>query len=398
MTIKGIALFFITVLLVFPGTVFSADVPGVTDAEVTVGVTTPLSGPAAHWGTTALGIKAWADHVNAQGGVHGRKIKVIIKDDAYNPTRGMANIQEMKGSVFAYCGVLGTAICSAAKDFFGDNKIPLVTAYANVRLWAELPKEKTKYVFIAYTDYRGEAEYATKYAVDKLGSKKLAVFYQNDDYGKNAVEGVNKALAGLSGKASLVEAVPFELSDRALGAHALKLKETGADTVIIYPTMTHAALIMKEMAKIGYKPKTIFSFPIGDPIMYKLAGEEVWEGAYIALPGNTSVPGADPEADKVAEILVKFDPSLKGKEFLGVFGAASMMHMVEGLKNAGRDLTVDSFIAGMEKIKDWKPEGMGAPVTYSPDRRHGVNASRMGQAQKGKHMPIEKFTVFAPLF
>ncbi len=398
MTNKGIALFFMTVLLILPGTVFSADVAGVTDTEVTVGVTTPLSGPAAHWGTTALGIKAWADHVNAQGGIHGRKIKVIIKDDAYNPTRGMANIQEMKGSVFAYCGVLGTAICAAAKDFFGDNKIPLVTAYANVRLWEDLPKEKRKYVFIAYTDYRDEAEYATKYAVDKLGSKKIAVFYQNDDYGKNGLEGVEKALTGLAGKASLAEAVSYELTDRALGAHALKLKETGADTVISYPTMTHAALIMKEMAKIAYRPKVIFSFPIADPIMYKLAGEEVWEGAYIVLPGNTSVPGAEPEADKVADILIKYDPSLKGKEFLAVFGAASMMHMVEGLKNAGRNLTVDSFIAGMEKIKDWKPEGMGAPVTYSPDRRHGVNASRMGQAQKGKHVPIDKFTVFAPLF
>jgi branched-chain amino acid transport system substrate-binding protein len=384
--------------LIVPAVVFGQQVAGVSDKEVVVGVTTPLSGPAAHWGTTALGMKAWADYVNAQGGVHGRKIKVIIKDDAYNPTRGMANLQEMKGNVFAFCGVLGTAICSAAKDFFGDNKIPLVTAYANVRLWLELPKEKRKYVFIAYTDYRDEAEYAAKYAVNKLGSKKIAVFYQNDDYGKNAVEGVNKALAGLAGKASLVEAVPFELSDRALGAHALKLKETGADTVIIYPTMTHAALIMKEMAKIAYKPKTIFSFPIGDPIMYKLAGAEVWEGAYIALPGNTGVPGAEPEADKVAEILVKHDPNLKGKEFLAVFGATSMMHLVEGLKNAGRNLTVDSFMAGMEKIKDWKPQGMGAPVTYSPDRRHGVNASRMGQAQKGKHMPLEKFTVFAPLF
>jgi branched-chain amino acid transport system substrate-binding protein len=398
MMIKGITLFLMTVLLIVPGTAFSVDVAGVTDTEVTVGVTTPLSGPAAHWGTTALGMKAWADHVNAQGGVHGRKIKVVIKDDAYNPTRGMANLQEMKGNVFAYCGVLGTAICSAAKDFFGDNKIPLVTAYANVRLWPELSKEKRKYVFIAYTDYRDEAEYATKYAVDKLGSKKIAVFYQNDDYGKNGLEGVEKALTGLAGKASLAEAVSFELSDRALGAHALKLKETGADTVIVYPTMTHAALIVKEMAKIAYKPKTIFSFPIGDPIMYKLAGAEVWEGAYIALPGNTSVPGAEPEADKVADILIKYDPSLKGKEFLAVFGAASMMHMVEGLKNAGRNLTVDSFIAGMEKIKDWKPEGMGAPVTYSPDRRHGVNASRMGQAQKGKHVPLEKFTVFAPLF
>ena len=101
MMIKGITLFLMTVLLIVPGTAFSVDVTGVTDTEVTVGVTTPLSGPAAHWGTTALGMKAWADHVNAQGGVHGRKIKVVIKDDAYNPTRGMANIQEMKGSVFA---------------------------------------------------------------------------------------------------------------------------------------------------------------------------------------------------------------------------------------------------------------------------------------------------------
>jgi len=398
MTLKKMILFLVTILVSLPGTVFSQAVPGVTDTEVTVGVTTPLSGPAAHWGTTALGMKAWANHINAQGGVHGRKIAVIIKDDAYNPTRGMANIQEMKGSVFAYCGVLGTAMCSAAKDFFGDNQIPLVTAYANVRIWPELPKEKRKYVFIAYTDYKDEAEYATKYAVDKLGSKKLALFYQNDDYGKNAVEGVKKALESLPGKAQLVDTVPFELSDRALGSHALKLKETAADTVIIYPTMTHAGLIMKEMAKIGYKPKAIFSFPIGDPIMYKIAGEEAWEGIYIALPGNTGVPGAEPDADKVAEILVKQDPNLKGKEFLAVFGAASMMHMVEGLKNAGRDLTVDSFIAGMEKIKDWKPENMGAPVTYSPDRRHGVNASRIGQAQKGKHMPIEGFTLFAPLF
>jgi len=385
------------ICLAFTCAAFAADVPGVTDKEVVVGVTTPLSGPAALWGVTGLGMKAWADHVNDQGGVHGRKIKLIIKDDAYNPTRGMANLQEMKGQVFAFCGVLGTAVCHAAKDFFADNKIPLVTAYANVRIWPELPAEKRKYIFISYPDYREEATHLTKYAVEKLGSKKIALFYQNDDYGKNAMQGLNDALAALPGKAEVVATVPFEMGERALAVHAMKLKESGADTLVIYPTPTHGALILKEIAKIDYRPKIMFSFPLGDPIMYTFAGE-VWEGSYISLPGNVSMPGVEPEADKVAEILVKYDPKIKGKEYLGLFGAASMAQLVEGLKNAGRDLTVEGFIKGMEKIKDFTPEGGGAPITYGPDRRHGQNAVRIGKAEKGKHIPLEKFVLFKPLF
>jgi len=74
------------------------------------------------------------------------------------------------------------------------------------------------------------------------------------------------------------------------------------------------------------------------------------------------------------------------------------MHAVEGLKNAGKDLTPETLIQGMEKIKDWTPEGVGAPVTYAPDRRQGVNASRMGQAKDGKHVPLEPFTIFKPHF
>ena len=75
-----------------------------------------------------------------------------------------------------------------------------------------------------------------------------------------------------------------------------------------------------------------------------------------------------------------------------------MMHVVEGLKNAGKNLTPESMIKGMEKIKDWKPEGIGAPVTYNADRHHGVNASRMGEAKGGKHIPISEFTIFKPRF
>jgi branched-chain amino acid transport system substrate-binding protein len=397
MKIRGLLFFLVIFLALAPGTIKAAGVPGVTDTEVVVGVTTPLSGPAALWGVTGQGMKAWADYVNDKGGVNGRKIKVILKDDAYNPARALANLQEMKGNVFAVSGLLGTAILNAAKDFFQENKIPLITAYGDVRIWEKMPKDKRRYVFIAYPDYEDEAEYITKYAINKLGSKKLAIFYQNDDYGKEAMAGVKKVLEAEKGKGKLVGAVPYEVTERALATHALKLKETGADSVIIYTTPTHGALILKEMAKIDYRPKALTTFTLGDPIMYKVAGE-VWEGTYIALPGNSGVPGADPAATKAVEIMLKYDPKIKGKEYLALFGAVSMMHFVEGLKKAGKNPTPEAMVKGMEQIKDWKPEGIGAPVTYTADRHHGVNASRMGQAKGGKHVPLEPFTIFKPRF
>jgi branched-chain amino acid transport system substrate-binding protein len=102
--------------------------------------------------------------------------------------------------------------------------------------------------------------------------------------------------------------------------------------------------------------------------------------------------------DRVIEILKKYDPKIAGKEYLAVFGATSMMYLVEGLKHAGRNLTPETMIKGMETIKNWKPEGIGAPVTFAPDRHHGVNGSRVMRAEKGKHVPITDYTLFKPLF
>ena len=131
--------------------------------------------------------------------------------------------------------------------------------------------------------------------------------------------------------------------------------------------------------------------------MYKIAGP-TWEGTYVGLPGNTGLPGTDPDADRVADILKKYNPKIEGKEFLALFGATSMMHFVEGLKNAGRNLTPETLVAGMEKIQEWKAENLGARVTYSPDRHHGNNASRVAQAKGGKVIGLEPWTVFQPRF
>ena len=90
--------------------------PGVTDTEITIGMTTPLSGPAAAWGNTAVAAEAWGRYVNDQGGINGRKIKVVMKDDAYNPGKAVANLKEMKDSVFLTVGLLGSSVLNAAKD------------------------------------------------------------------------------------------------------------------------------------------------------------------------------------------------------------------------------------------------------------------------------------------
>jgi branched-chain amino acid transport system substrate-binding protein len=387
----------VALILTIPVSGNAAEVRGVTDTEVVVGITTPLSGPAALWGNIGLGSKAWADHINAQGGIHGRKIKVILKDDGYNPAKAMANLRQMKGKVFAVVGLLGTAVVNASKDFFAQNNIPLITAYGDVRIWTRVSPKSLKYVFITYPDYVDEGQYLATWAVKNLGSKKIAVFYQNDDFGKMGLAGVKKGLAATGGRAKLVSAVPVEVTERALSTHALKLKESGADTLVLYATPVHGAIITKTIAKVGYQPKVVASFPLADAIMYKIAGP-TWEGTYVGVPGNVDLPGSDPAADRVVDILVKYNPKLKASTFLALFGATSMMQLAEGLQNAGPDLTPESMIAAMEKIKDWKPENLGARITYGPDRRQGNNAVRLGQARGGKVVGVETWTVFQPHF
>jgi ABC-type branched-subunit amino acid transport system substrate-binding protein len=254
----------VSVLSVAPGGAWAqTGVPGVSDTEVVLGLTTPLSGPAAVWGTTALAAEAWARHVNEQGGIHGRKIKTVLKDDGYNPGRAVANVGEMKDSVFALVGLLGTAILNANKDNVAEAKLPTIWPYGNPQIFAKQPREKLRTVFMVYPDYVDEGEFLVQEAAKLEGAKKVAVFFQNDDYGKGGLDGVKRGLRGLSG-VSLAGEVSYEVADRELGTHALKIKDSGADTVIFYSTAPHCAGLIKEMAKAGYRPKIFASFPLGD--------------------------------------------------------------------------------------------------------------------------------------
>jgi len=373
-------------------------VPGVTDTEIVIGLTAPMSGPAAIYGNLALAKEAWARYVNDSGGVHGRKLKVLLKDDGFNPARAVANLKEMKDSVFLTTGLVGSAVANAARDEIAEARLPLVNAYASPQIWARQPRDKLKYVFISYPDYADEADYLVTFSVTRLGAQRLAVFYQNDDWGKEVMEGVGRAMKTLGGKASVAAAVPYEVSDRELGRQALKFRESGADTLFLAALNTHSANLVREMAKVGYRPRLVGSFTIGDyQVMYRLLGE-LWEGAYYAVIG--AVPG-DPETKVILDILMKYEPKLQGREATALTGAVNMIIVVEGHKKAGRSLTRDGFVEAMESIKGFTVLGLSAPVTFGFNHHHGLNAVRLMRAQKAadlSYVQLAPYQVFKPLF
>lgn len=371
-------------------------VPGVTDNEITIGITGPLSGPAAAWGTIALASEAYAKHVNDQGGVNGRKLKIILKDDGYNPGRAVANFNEMKDQVFAVIGTVGTAVLNANKDLVAEAGLPLISPLGNVEVFSKQPKEKVRTVFQVYPDYADETEFLAQQAAKLEKVKKLAFFGQNDDWGKLALEGAKKGVAKVPGM-QLVADVFYEVTDRELGTQALKLKDSGADAILLCATPTHGANIVKEMAKVGYRPKIFASFILYDrDTMFRLLGD-LWEGVYF----NTAIAmRGEPVADKLIETIVKLDPKFKGREGFAVQGALDIDLLVEGLKRAGRNLTRESFLKAMATIKDYSGGGLTAPINFGPDRHHGQNTVRLMRTGKvgGPVTQITGYQTFPPKY
>lgn len=372
----------------------AAGTPGVSDEEVVFGVTAPLSGPAAAWGALGLGARVWADHVNAEGGVNGRKIRVVMLDDAYTPGRAVANVSEMEEEVLALVGMVGTAVINAVKDRVAESGIPLVMPTGNVRVWADQPREKIERVFVAYPDYRDEGAFLGEHVPALAGAKTVAAFYQNDDYGRDYLEGLKRGLAGVDG-VELVAEVPYELQDRELGLHALTLRDAGAEAVALFATPTHAANVVNEMAKLDYHPVVFGPSPLSDEkVMFELLGES-WSGACFS---SFARPTGDPARTRIESAILAQDPSLEDRRLFAMAGAAGMMVAVEALKEAGTQPTRESFVAALESVH--LEDVFAGPIAFAPDRHQGFNGAGLYRAVAPGE-PLEVLvdvTSFPPLF
>lgn len=357
----------ISAMLLPAASVWAAEkVRGVTDTEILIGQWGPQTGPAALWGAVARGTGVLFDLVNEEGGIAGRKIKYFMRDDAYQPSKTKAIAKEFVENlgVFGVASGVGTSTGMAARDYLMENKVPWVGPATGSKHWSD-PLQK--YLFAVYPRYTDEASLLTQYLVEKLGKKKIAFFYQNDDYGKEGLEGAlryaNKAGIKLTAE------VPVEVTDTDLKSHALKLKESGAEAVILWILPKHAAIILGQAKAAGFEPQWVASSTLSDShLMYKIT-KGLWEGVIYANFLNID----SPLVKKYLEAQKKFAPN---EQYTGIFFLAGFVFvepMVEGLRRAGKDLTPDTFVKAMETIRNWN-DWLGYDCTFTPQDHQGMKS------------------------
>jgi branched-chain amino acid transport system substrate-binding protein len=348
---------------------------GVTDSEVVIGSFGPQSGPAASYGAIDRTIAAYFKKVNDDGGVNGRKIKFIYEDDGYSPPRSVTAVKKLveQDKVFALVAGLGTPNNVAVMDYLVANGVPHLAPATGSSIICCQPLKKT--IFALQTNYSVEGTILTRYAVDSLKAKKVAVFYQNDPFGKEGLDAIktelkNKGLAEPTG-------VSYEPTDKDFSSQALKLQGSGADTLILWSIPGPTSGLLKEIEKLGWKPTTLMSAVNNDPSIFATAGtaiDGVWTASW--LPDYTKT--TDPKVAAYLDFMKKYAPN----EVVGGFsvsGTAEAQLMVEALKRAGKNLTRESFVSALESMKDWN-EGLPFKVSYSATNHQGQNAVYLQQA------------------
>ena len=355
---------------------------GVTDTEVVIGSWGPQDGPAGFYGAIDRTIDAYFKKINDDGGINGRKIRFIYENDSYAPAKTVAAVKKLveEDKVFALVGGLGTAHNLAVMDYLVQNNVPHVWPATGTTALA-VPLKKN--VFAVQLNYTTEATLATQYALDTLSSKKFAVFYQNDAFGKEGLDAVQAELA--KRKLAPATAVSYEVTDTNFSAQALKLQTSGADTVILYAVPKPGGSIVAEMGKIGFSPKLLSSSVINDPSIFQLAGTAI-EGMLIEayLPAFDDL--TNPKIVDYQAFMAKYAP----KEQIGGFTEAGYGYaqvFIEALKRAGKDLTRDGFITNLDQMKDFT--GSVVPsLSYSPTDHAGVKAAYFQSAKGGKFVTL----------
>jgi ABC-type branched-subunit amino acid transport system substrate-binding protein len=360
----------------------AAATPGVTDTEIVLGSWGPITGPAALWGAVPKGMDAYFKMINEDGGIHGRQIKFIYKDDAYDPSRTVPAVREMvqKDEVFAFVGGVGTAPNMAVKDFIIEEGIPWVCPASGATHWAYPPE---KNIFSAFPLYFDEAEIQINYAVNELGAKKIAIIYQNDDFGKSALVSAKNALKAHD--LELVAEVSTEVLDSDLSSHAARLQESGAEVVLLWTLPRQAAIILGTTAVTGYQPQWIASLVLSDMGLMHNITKGAWEGVIFGFFGTLSSDMSNPTMAKYKAAVEKHQPDLRWGAF-PASGFAYAEPLVEALQRAGRDLTRESLIAALESLDGW--QGTGAKLTFGSENRQGHRSMYLVKCISGEESEV----------
>jgi branched-chain amino acid transport system substrate-binding protein len=356
---------------------------GVTASEVTFGMHTDLSGVAATYGVSSSnGVKMRFEEANEAGGVNGRKLKVIVEDQAYQVPKAVQACNKLinRDKVFAFVAPLGTPMNNACfKDQFAAG-VPNLFPLSAARSMYE-PYEKLK--FYGAASYTDQIRSGIEYFVKQKGKKAVCVMYQDTDFGKEIVEGAELQTKKLGIK--VVAMAAHKPTDQDFTAPITKLREAGCDLIAMGTIVRDTIVPYTTARKAGWTDVTF----LGSAAAYdSVVGAAPGMDGFFAM-GLTEMPYADSSVATVKKFVEDYKKRFNIDPNIGaVYGYVAADLAVQGLKNAGKDLTTDSFVAGMEKIKDYKDIFNGPAVTFGPNVRQGANSSFLAEVKGGRWVRV----------
>ena len=331
---------------------------GATDTEIKIGNIMPYSGPASSYGLIGKTEEAYFKMINDQGGINGRKINFITYDDGYSPPKAVEQARKLVESdeVLVVFNSLGTPSNSAIQKYLNSKKVPQLFVATGATKWND-PKG-FPWTMGWQPSYQSEAQIYAKFILKEKPDAKIAVFYQNDDFGKDYLKGLKD---GLGAKASMIiTEESYETTEPSIDSHIVKLKSTGADVFVSITTPKFAAQAIKKLAELQWKPMHIVSnvsASVGSVL--QPAG---FENAQGLLSASYVKDGADPQWNddpgmkKWSAFIDKYMPGANRSDGNLVYGYGVAQTLVETLRKCGDDLTRANVMKQAASLKDFTPD------------------------------------------
>jgi branched-chain amino acid transport system substrate-binding protein len=345
--------------------------PGATDTEIKIGNINPYSGPASAYGVIGKTIDAYFKKVNAEGGINGRKITFISYDDGYSPPKAVEQTRKLVESdeVLLMFQPLGTPGNTAIQKYLNGKKVPQLFVATGATKWND-PKNNP-WTMGWQPNYQTEGQIYARYILKEKPNAKIAILYQNDDYGKDYVKGMKDGL-GAKAASMIVGESSYEVSEPTVDSHIVKLKSSGADVFFNVATPKFAAQAIKKMAEVEWKPLHFLnnvSASVGSVI--KPAGFENSQGIISAQYIKDATDPAwkdDPAMKRFDEFLTKYYPEANRIDSFVMFGYTVAQTMVQTLKQAGNNLTRENVMKEAANLKNLEHDTLlpGIKINTSP--------------------------------
>ena len=331
--------------------------PGASDAEIKIGQTMPYSGPASAYGTIGKLESAYFAMMNERGGIRNRKINLISRDNSYSPPKTVEQVRQLveQDQVLLTFNILGTPPNTAVQGYLNDNKVPQLFVATGADKWND-PK-KFPWTMGWQPSYRIEARIYGRYILKNLPNAKIAVLYQNDDFGKDYLVGLRQALGDKADK-MIVASQTYETTDPTVDSQIVSLQGTGADTLLVAAIPKFAAQAIRKVYDLSWKPSfflTNVSASVGS--VMKPAGFE--KAAGIITAGYLKDPN-DPQWQSTKEykdwleFMKKYYSSGSLADVNNVYGYSAAQTLVEVLKASGDNLTRENIMKQAAAIHDLK--------------------------------------------